>query len=289
MACFPFLCQISASDFCRNLQGGKMSRLQTSYHFKLFFIFSFFVLISSKSLYAEKVCSENGSPEYQLELVQGNLSRKDVNSFDRLIMNPYSKPLDYAGTGFAALSVLTPALLFALPDAFCIKDIWKIGFEYVQTMGLAYLTKELVKMNVDRARPYMYFDGAPLEKFNDGDWNDSFFSGHTTLSFSAATFTSIMYSRYFPESRYKPLVIGLSYSLAAVTAVLRISSGNHFMTDVLCGAAAGCGIGLVVPLLNSLWFKPSVKNRNFLDQEQKASVSVSILPQKCSLSLSLSL
>ena len=202
--------------------------------------------------------AENVLSAYKLKIKQMDLHSDDVNSFDRLIMNPYSKTLDYAGTGFTALMLLTPSVMFAAPK----EDYWKIGLEYAETIALAYGAKELIKMNVSRARPYMYFNGAPVDKFEDDDWDDSFISGHTTLSFAAASFTTFMYCQYFPDSRFKPLVIAGSYSLAAATAGLRIASGNHFMTDVLCGAAVGTGIGFLVPLVNSLWFKPSSEKKN---------------------------
>lgn len=202
--------------------------------------------------------AENILSAYKLKIKQMDLHSDDVNSFDRLIMNPYSKTLDYAGTGFTALSLLSPAVMFAAPK----EDYWKIGIEYAETIALAYGVKELFKMNVSRARPYMYFDGAPVDKYEDGDWDDSFISGHTTLSFAAASFTTFMYCQYFPDSRYKPLVIAGSYSLAAVIAGLRLASGNHFLTDVLCGAAVGTSIGFLVPLVNSLWFKPSFAKKN---------------------------
>lgn len=202
--------------------------------------------------------AENLISEYRMKLKQLELNHDDVNSFDRLIMNPYSKTLDYAGTGFTALMLFTPSVMFAAPK----EDYWKIGLEYAETIALAYGVKELIKMNVSRARPYMYFNGAPVDKFEDDDWDDSFISGHTTLSFAAASFTTFMYCQYFPDSRFKSLVIAGSYSLAATTAGLRIASGNHFMTDVLCGAAVGTGIGFLVPLVNSLWFKPSSEKKN---------------------------
>ena len=100
-----------------------------------------------------------------------SFKRDDVNAFDRLIMNPYSKPLDYAGTATTGLALLLPAILFAAPS----KDYWKIGVEYAETFALAYGVKELCKFCVNRARPYMYFYGAPENKILEGDWNKSFF------------------------------------------------------------------------------------------------------------------
>jgi undecaprenyl-diphosphatase len=64
----------------------------------------------------------------------------------------------------------------------------------------------------------MYFDNFPIEEVQKGDWNSSFFSGHTTLSFAAATFTSYVFCKYNPDSKWKIPVIATSYTFAAATA-----------------------------------------------------------------------
>ena len=196
---------------------------------------------------------------------QPKFSSSEVNNFDRLIMNPYSKTLDYLGTGFEAVTLLTPAVLFAAPS----QDYWKIGVEYAETIAFAYGAKELAKLCVNRSRPYMYFDNAPQNKIDNGDCDDSFFSGHATLSFAAAGLTTFMFCQYFPDSPWKIPVISASYLLAATTAGLRLASGNHFLSDVLCGAVVGSAIGYLVPYVNSFWWKPT--------QTDKAQFSVSPL------------
>lgn len=188
---------------------------------------------------------------------QPKFSSAEVNKFDRMIMNPYSKKMDYAGTGFEVATLLAPAVLFAAPT----QDYWKIGIEYAETIAFAYGVKELAKLCVSRPRPYMYFNNAPQNKIDDGDWNDSFFSGHATLSFAAAGFTTFMLCQYFPDSPWKIPVISATYILATTTSILRLFSGNHFLTDVLCGAAVGSAIGYFVPFVNSLWWKPSKKDK----------------------------
>lgn len=186
------------------------------------------------------------------------LNQNDVNIFDRTFMQPYSKNLDFTGTAFEVATLLTPAVMLAAPS----QDYWKIGLQYAETIAIAYGVKELFKLFVNRPRPYMYFEGAPQNKIDNGDWNNSFISGHTTLSFAAATFTTYMMNQYFPNSRNKQLIIATSYSLATITAGLRLASGNHFLTDVLCGAAVGSAMGFLVPWLNSFWLKPSFQSEN---------------------------
>ena len=185
---------------------------------------------------------------------QESFNLAEVNSFDRLFALPYNKSLDTAGTITAAVSFLSSAALLAAP----VEDYWKIGLSYGETMLLAYGAKELTKHLVNRPRPYMYFEGASQQEIESGDWDDSFVSGHTTLSFAAATFTSFVFCQYFPNSPWKIPIIATSFTLAAVTAGLRIASGNHFITDVLAGAVLGSAIGFLVPWVNSFWLMPSL-------------------------------
>lgn len=193
-----------------------------------------------------------------------NFLTEEVNPFDRSFINDYSKTLDYLGTGFEGLSVLSPLCLLATS-----KSEWlTIGTMYTEALLYSYSIKELAKLLVNRTRPFMYSEDYPLNKVEENDWADSFFSGHATLSFAAATFSSYTFCNYFPTSNWKIPVIALSYSLACTTSVLRILSGNHFVTDVLIGAAIGSATGFLIPFLHTLNTTKKI-NSNF---------SASILP-----------
>ena len=180
---------------------------------------------------------------------QGEIfSKDDINSLDRFFMQSYSSNLDKAGTVFQFASLLTPAVLMAAP----MEEWCTIGVMYAESVFLSYGLKELAKNLVNRPRPYMYFDGAPEKDIEEGDWNKSFFSGHTTLSFTGATFASYVFSKYFPDSNMKvPVIVG-SYAFATTTAILRMASGNHFFTDVLTGAVVGTLSGFLVPYFHSI-------------------------------------
>ena len=196
------------------------------------------------------------SPLFAQPVSYGGLTfdKEEVNAFDRPFMNPYSKALDYTATGLELASLMTPLFLIPAPS----QDYWKLGLEYAQTVAIAWGSKELAKHLVTRYRPYMYFEGAPQDAIDDGDYKDSFFSGHATLSFAGAAFTTYNTLIYMPDSPYKWIAIGTSYALAATTAVLRLASGNHFMTDILCGAVVGTALGFLIPWLNHFWFEPSL-------------------------------
>lgn len=170
-----------------------------------------------------------------------------VNKFDSLIMNPYSKSLDDTATIINYISMASPALLVINRSG---EDIATLGVMYLETMAGAYASKEILKKVIDRPRPYTYFEGAPENEKDD--WNNSFPSGHTTLSFASAGFVSYVFSRYYSDSKWKIPVIAASYTAATATAVLRIMSGNHFMTDVITGALLGTLWGIGIPMLHTL-------------------------------------
>lgn len=177
-------------------------------------------------------------------------SRSDVNAFDRKLMRPYSKIHDGASDFLLIASAVTPVMLLSTD-----KEEWfTSGVMYVETLLIANGLKELTKLAVNRARPYMYFDSGtfPEGELNSGGWAKSMPSGHTTLVFASATFLTYTFCRYFRNSPWRiPVSIG-SYALASGVAVLRVSSGKHFLSDVLVGAAIGSAVGFLVPFLHTL-------------------------------------
>ena len=179
--------------------------------------------------------------------------KDDVNGFDRFFMNRYNKTLSNVGTGFM-IGVPAAALLF---DGFFVlreygkKELLTEVVMFAETILMSHTVPHVIKPLVKRARPYNYYDGDEARDTGSDHWERSFFSGHTTMVFAAATFGTYTFCKYFPDSKIKPQVIAVSYALATATAITRICSGCHFMTDVLVGAAAGSAIGFFVPWLHS--------------------------------------
>ena len=175
--------------------------------------------------------------------------KDDVNPFDRKFMHQYAKKRDVAADFVLAASLAAPAVL-ALNE----KSEWlTCGVMYAETLLIANGIKEITKLAVSRSRPYMYYDAGtfPSEDVEDGDWANSFPSGHSTMAFAGAAFASYTFCKYFPESKLKIPVVAGSYGLACSVAALRILSGNHFMTDILAGAAIGSITGFLVPWLHT--------------------------------------
>jgi len=102
------------------------------------------------------------------------------------------------------------------------------------TMGLTQLSKALINRN----RPVLYTEDA-TDAMTDVDSHRSMPSGHTSLSFAAATFYALEMDDKKGFGRFWPL--------AAATGVgaMRMLAARHFTTDVLAGAALGAGTAIV--------------------------------------------
>ncbi len=166
---------------------------------------------------------------------------------DKISINPYNQDLDFACDILFGVSLLLPAA--ALIEADFTGRV-EVGLMFFETMLLTYATKEVVKALVPRYRPYTYLS-APV----DDDYMNSFPSGHTAMAFAVSGFSSFVFLEMYPDSEWGiPVVIG-AYSIAAATGILRIASGNHFITDVIAGALIGSVYGFGVPMLHQLSLK----------------------------------
>ena len=201
--------------------------------------------LSGSALVCDKLLKIKDS-DYHAE----DWAKSDIAPLEQMFMRPYSKPLHIVGTGTMGLAMLTPAIFCVMP-----KNEWlTIGTMYVETILIANGIKEWTKLLVYRARPYMYYDDYPRDKVEDGDWNCSFPSGHTTFAFAGAAFTTMVYCQCFPESRWKYAVAGGAFGIAVLTGAFRMASGNHFISDVFVGALIGTACGFAVPYMHTKSF-----------------------------------
>ena len=154
------------------------------------------------------------------------------------------------------LSVASPLLfdsvldrLLGAQDDHASKQIFLIS---LQTQAIVYALQSWSNV-LARPRPY-----TTRCKRNEGisgcDKNRdrrSFFSGHTSHSFAAAT-NSCVFHATMPQlygGDIVPCVTNLA--LATATGILRVVGDLHYLSDVITGAAVGILLGALVPLLKT--------------------------------------
>jgi len=178
----------------------------------------------------------------------------DVNAFDRQFMHSYNKPLSRVGT-LLMVGIPLGTLVFnslSVYKEYEFEGLLTHAVIFAEAILMSHTVPHVVKPLVKRVRPYNYFPGDEGASEGGDHWEQSFFSGHTTMVFAAATAASYMYWNYFPESSLRIPLIAVSYSLATFTGISRIYAGCHFATDVLLGAAVGTAIGFLVPWLHKV-------------------------------------
>ncbi|MBK6619975.1 MAG: phosphatase PAP2 family protein [Saprospirales bacterium] len=103
-----------------------------------------------------------------------------------------------------------------------------------------------------RTRPFVYNPDLALGPKLKKNARRSFISGHTSLSAANSFFAARVFCDYFPQSRWKPLVIGLAAALPVWTGLERYLAGQHFPSDALAGYGLGALCGWLTPRLHLL-------------------------------------
>jgi membrane-associated phospholipid phosphatase len=178
-----------------------------------------------------------------------------VNALDRPATGNDSRAASRASHYLLASSILTPYLIGAADVlASDPEDGWsgygKDSFVLFETLSVNLLFNQLVKYTVRRPRPYAYNPDHDPAHRTGVEASLSFYSGHTSTAFAAATCGSYLFTLRHPDSLWTiPVWLG-THALAGATGILRVQAGKHFWTDVLVGAVAGSAFGLLIPWLH---------------------------------------
>lgn len=173
------------------------------------------------------------------------LNIMDVNAFDRSATNHYSQSAARISDAFLIASASSPFLLLA--DKEIKSDFGIITVMYLETMMHAVFIPSYGKGSVQRVRPFVYNENAPLDEKLTSEAKRSFFSGHATWAFSTSVFFASVYSKYNPDSKLKKIVWAGALTSAGIVGAMRYRSGAHFPTDILVGAGIGSLIGYIIP------------------------------------------
>jgi membrane-associated phospholipid phosphatase len=167
-----------------------------------------------------------------------------VNSFDRPTIGNHSNTAYNIGTATVGVSLLAPVAL----DLLDLRRFWPV-FEdvtiYVEALSLSGAFDTVAKFAAQRPFPRTYASDPTL--VDKGSDYRSFYSGHTTLTFTALSVASMTVGRRYHHWVLPWVATVLVGSSVAAEMVL---AGWHFPTDTIVGAVAGTAIGVTVPILH---------------------------------------
>ncbi len=167
-----------------------------------------------------------------------------LSPIDLRFLFPYSRSADVTSTVLEAAAMLTPVAMSLVSGRnVSLGDL----VAYAESFGVALGVKNVIKYFLPQYRPYVYEGGA--EGVDPAEDNQAFPSGHATMAFTAAAFSTYLYVESLPGSASLLPFVVANYALAGLTASYRVLSGMHFVSDVLVGAAIGMLCGLVIPAM----------------------------------------
>ena len=167
-----------------------------------------------------------------------------ASQLDLSSMFAYSRDADVASTIFETATLAVPLVFVAASSQ---GQALAGSVAYAESLSFAMAAKNGIKSLTPRYRPYTYSGGAPGVDSAEDD--KSFPSGHATVAFAAAGFSTYLLLQGYPNSAwFLPLVV-TDYGLAFLTASYRVYSGMHFATDVLAGAVIGTLCGFLLPAI----------------------------------------
>lgn len=179
-----------------------------------------------------------------------SLDKQDIPSFDRSAVNQYSESA-------SKLSDVFEFGVFVLPAPFILssdmrKETKVIATMYAETFSLNLVSTSLVKFVSKRNRPFVYNPDVDINKKMRKNARMSFYSGHTSHTAAMSIFTAKVFSDFYPDSKWKPLVWTTAFAIPAFTGYLRYKAGKHYPSDIFTGLTMGALIGYFIPELHKM-------------------------------------
>lgn len=196
----------------------------------------------------EIVPQQPQNPDRLLGIDRGAVSRGPDSTWQAV-----SNVTVIGAIGYAGLDTILSGFRYG-PDA-AVAD----AFIYAETAAISSAVSSLAKIAFRRPRPSAYREQQRLNELygeenapdiSETDSAMSFYSGHASIAAAlTATSTYLAFARA-PHSPRPWITLGVGTALTALTCVGRVQGGQHFPTDVIAGAMAGAGIGILVPHLH---------------------------------------
>lgn len=170
--------------------------------------------------------------------------RDEVPRFERFAIGLRSEPARVASDVTLWLALAVPpiaGLAVVGPNRAFLQD----ATVFAEALAVSGALVSIVKSAVQRPIPRAYAND-PAHLRDPGSYR-AFYSGHTTIAFTALTDAAWTARLRFGEQVWPWAVAGLAGTSVGVERVL---AGRHFPTDVLAGALVGIAVGTAVPLLH---------------------------------------
>ena len=177
------------------------------------------------------------------------LGKKDVNWFDRWGVRAYSRSIDNASYIPFYAAVPLPVIVFAA-DKRMRRDFFKLSFLYAEALTATGILYSSAAGYVNRLRPLVYSDKTPPDKRTVSDSKKSFFAGHVAVVATSTFFVARVLDDYYPNSKFKWGYYGIAAATTVATGYMRQAAGEHFLSDILLGAAVGTLSGILTPSLH---------------------------------------
>jgi len=181
------------------------------------------------------------------------LNPQNINRFDRgatkHLSSEAGRRSDYGERIPLAIGAISPFILPVISEnnESYGNEMLTLLLIWSETNLLAATGTQMVKSWTKRTRPYAYNPNVSTEAKRSTNARKSFMSGHTSTSAANTFFLAKVFTDYFPESKYKPLVWGVAAAIPAWTGIERYLAGKHFPTDIIAGYAFGAMCGYFIP------------------------------------------
>lgn len=152
--------------------------------------------------------------------------------------------MDFMNIAFTYLGDEIFFLVVAVVLFWCIDK--KFAYKFMNVYLLSVAVNEGVKTIVKRARPYTVDGIASIGSKTDGY---SFPSGHSQ---SIANISTQINMKYNADKLLRKIFLPLGIGLTVIVMFTRMYLGQHFLTDVIVGAALGIGLAVVFSYLYEL-------------------------------------
>ena len=159
-------------------------------------------------------------------------------------LHPNSFVWKSASTSVYPVSIAAPVSAFIIGEIKKDKQLKINAYENLGSLAICAIATEGLKKSINRQRPYQTHAGIYPYKYESGE---SFPSGHTAFAFATATTLSLQYKKWY--------VVVPAYAWAAGCGYSRLYLGEHYVTDVLGGAAIGTGSAFLSHWLSKKVFK----------------------------------